>query len=130
MRLLVIMVCLFSYVSLNADEKKLSDMLQQLGEKKKFTKSESSPETNSSKKKRKFIFKESYDVNGIGLEGKEAQTNRSKSKSYDYENSSNFQFKFSPGSGQSNMSSGAGGSAGMSGGSGGSGGGHGGGGKH
>ena len=103
MRLLVISTCLFAYVSLSAEGKRLSDVLQEVGEKKKFVKSKSKYDDNSSKKKRKFIFKDTYDTNGIGLDNKEYEKNKHKSKSFDYDNNSRFKFKFSSGSEQGNI---------------------------
>lgn len=110
--------CIFSTISLYAEENGLGDILQKAGEKQALIKP--LEKKTKQKKKTRFVFKDVYESNGIGSNDKS-----DKSESYDYENKSRFKFKFNDGSGHSNLMgiSGSAGAAGsMSGGNGGGGG--------
>ena len=112
-------LCIFSTISLYAEQNGLGDILQQVGEKKTLVKP--IPKKKIIKKQTRFIFTDEYDSNGIGLKNKPNPEN--KSESYDYDNKSKFKFKFNDGSGHSNIvgrqgTSGMGGSGGSGGGGG------------
>ncbi|NOR56022.1 MAG: hypothetical protein GQ531_07415 [Sulfurovum sp.] len=109
--LIIPIFCIFGTISLYAEENSLGDILQRVGEQKTFVKP--APKKKILKKKSRFIFKDTYNDNGIGSKGKARE--KKKSKSYDYANKSRFKFKINDGSPQSNMMGGSGGtSAGMS----------------
>jgi len=112
-------LCIFSTLSLHAEESGLENILQSVGEKQALVKPEATKKKVS--KKRRFVFKDVYESNGIGS-GNEAASKK-KSESYDYDNKSKFQFKFNDGSAQGNLMSGYGnaGIGGSMGGAGGSG---------
>ena len=96
--------CLIGTFSLHANEDKLGDILQNSGEKKVLQKTVE--KKNISKKQSRFVFKDTYDANGIGQIEKSASKKRS--ESYDYENRSRFKFKFNDGYQQSNLVNGYG----------------------
>jgi hypothetical protein len=104
-------------MSLNAEEKGLGNILQDIGEKKILTKPV--PKKKKIKKQTRFVFKDEFDSKGIGSK------DNNKSESYNYDNKSRFKFKFNDGSEQSNFIGTSYGGAGMGGsmGSGGGGGG-------
>ena len=114
---IVIIFCMFSMTSLNAKKSELSDILQKAGEKKVIVKP--MPKKQQVRKESHFIFKDTYDANGIGMNHNKRVKNTGKSKSYDYKNKSRFKFKFTPGTDVSNIVAGQGSSAATSGGSGG-----------
>ena len=101
MRYIFIMpiLCIFGIVSLYAEENSLGDILQDVGEKKPLVKP--APKKKTPKKKSRFIFKDTYDANGIG--SKDKVGDEKKSQSYEYANKSRFKFKINDGSPQSNM---------------------------
>jgi len=107
--------CILGTVSLYAEENSLGDVLQDVGEKKSLVKP--APKKKILRKRSRFIFKDTYDANGIGDQDKERE--KKKSESYEYANKSRFKFKINDGSPQSNMMGGSGGisTGGISGGS-------------
>ena len=106
--------CTLGTLSLYAEENSLGDILQDAGEKKALVKP--APKKKMIKKRSRFIFKDTYDDNGIG--SKDEAREKKKSESYDYVNKSRFKFKINDGSPQSNMMGGQSGvPSGMSGGS-------------
>lgn len=113
----VIIFFMFSMTSLNAKKSELSDILQKAGEKKVIVKPK--PEKQQVRNESHFIFKDTYDANGIGVKHNKRIENAGRSKSYEYKNKSRFKFKFSPGTDVSNIVAGGGSSAATSGGSGG-----------
>lgn len=92
-------LCLYSTMSLHAEEKGLSKIIQKVADSKVLIKPMKKKE--KVKKESHFVFKDEYDANGIGLIDKSAKKN--KSESYDYKNKSRFKFKFNDGSQQSNL---------------------------
>lgn len=115
-------LCICSTMSLYAEEKGLSEIIQKAAEGKALIKP--IKKKKEVKKESRFVFKDEYHANGIGEIDKTAK--KAKSESYDYENKSRFKFKFNDGSQQSNLvggygSSSIGGSVGGSQGSGGGG---------
>jgi hypothetical protein len=100
-------LCLYSTVSLYANEDKLGNILQQSGEEKVLLKPVE--KKKKSKKQSRFVFKDEYHSNGIGEMDKTAS--KGKSESYDYENRSRFKFKFNDGYQQSNLLNGYGAAA-------------------
>ena len=108
------MFCIFSMTSLNAKKSELSDILQKSGEKKIIVKP--MPKKQQVRKESHFIFKDTYDANGIGINHNKRAKNTRKSKSYDYKNKSRFKFKFTPGTDVSNIAVGQGSSSGTAGG--------------
>lgn len=111
-------LCTLGTVSLYAKENSLGDILQDAGEKKSFVKS--APKKKTPQKRSRFIFKDTYDANGIGT--KDKAQDKKKSQSYEYANKSRFKFKINDGSPQSNMMGGQSGvSSGIRGGMGGGG---------
>ena len=114
----IIMLCIYSTVSLKAKESNLGDILQQVGQKKSLNKP---VPKKKAKEKSRFIFKDNYEMNGIGSKDKNTFNNQKKSTSYEYKNKSKFKFKFAPGTDVSNIVTGQGSGSGASGGSGGGG---------
>lgn len=104
-------LCICSTMSLYAEEKGLSEIIQKAAEGKALIKP--IKKKKEVKKESRFVFKDEYHANGIGEIDKTAK--KAKSESYDYENKSRFKFKFNDGSQQSNLVGGFG-SGGMSGG--------------
>jgi len=90
--------CVFGTMSLHAEEKGLGSILQQVATQKKIP---IEPKKKNTGKSTRFIFKDDYDSNGLGVKDKTAA--QDKSKSYDYENKSRFKFKFNDGSGNNNF---------------------------
>lgn len=103
MRYIIAVLFVCCSVSSTADENNLSDILQKSGEKKAFKQTKSEQKKHTLKKTKKFIFKESYDSNGIGLNAEEFEKNKQKSKSFEYEDSSRFKFQFNSGSSEGNF---------------------------
>lgn len=103
-------LCICTTMSLYAEEQNLSDIIQKVAEDKALIKPVKKKQ--EVQKKRRFVFKDEYDANGIGKIDK--TSTKEKSESFDYENPSRFKFKFNDGSQQSNLTGGFG-SAGMSG---------------
>ena len=97
-------LCIFGTMSLNAAEKGLSSILENVGQKEILNKPEA--KKKKSVKKSRFVFHDEYDSNGIGL--KDKSSTKKKSESYDYDNKSRFKFKFNDGSEQSNLMGGQG----------------------
>ena len=96
---IVLSVCIFSTIPLYAETNNLSEILQKAGEKKKIMNSHVQKKNHN--KKSRFIFKDTYDKDGIKFIDK--QLTEKKSQNYEYENKSRFKFKFSPGTGYSNV---------------------------
>lgn len=93
-------LCMFGTLSLHAEEKGLGNILQQVGAHKKvLTKSEYNKKNTN--KQSRFIFKDEYRSNGLGI--KDKSTTDEKSKSYEYENKSRFKFQFNDGAGNNNF---------------------------
>ena len=108
---------MFSMTSLNAKNSELGDILQKSGEKKIIVKP--TTQKKQSRQEVHFIFKDTYDSNGIGIKHNKRIENAGKSKSYEYKNKSRFRFKFTPGTDVSNIVAGrssgtAGGASGAS----------------
>ena len=98
-------LCIFSTMSLYAEQKELGDIIQNAGEEQVLIK----PVTKKKvERQTRFVFKDEYSDNGIGRMDK---TSKEKSKSYEYENKSRFKFKFNDGSQQSNLIGGYGSSS-------------------
>jgi len=114
LRYMVLILCIYSTTLLFAKESTPSDILQKVGEKNTFI----HPNTTEkqSTKESHFIFKDTYDTNGIGLKHHKRVENAEKSKSYKYENKSRFKFKFTPGKDGSNLAARQGSSFGTAGG--------------
>ena len=93
-------LCIFSTMSLHAEENGLGNILQQVGQKKALIKPEAK-QKKKIKKQSRFVFNDEYDSNGIG--SKDKSNIKDKSESYDYDNKSKFKFKFNDGSAQSNL---------------------------
>ena len=98
---IVIMFCVFSMTALYAKKSELSDILQKAGEKKIIIKPDNKKQKVS--KESHFIFKDSYNTNGIGMNQQEHLKNAGKSQSFEYVNKSKFKFKFNPGTGSNNI---------------------------
>jgi uncharacterized membrane protein len=118
-RYFFLIVCIYSTTLLYAKQSTLSDILQKAGEKKIIVKP--IPKKQEARKESHFIFKDTYDTNGIGINHNKRVKNAVKSKSYEYENKSRFKFKFTPGTDVSNIVAGQGSGSTASGGSGGGG---------
>ena len=97
---------MFSMTSLNAKNSELGDILQKAGEKKVIVKPQA--KKKQSRQDANFIFKDSYDTNGIGINHNKRDENAGRSKRYEYKNKSRFNFKFSPGTDVSNIVAGGG----------------------
>lgn len=93
-------LCMFGTMSLHAEEKGLGNILQQVGTQKKVVSKPEYNKKNSSKQSR-FIFKDEYRSNGLGVKDKSVADE--KSKSYEYENKSRFKFQFNDGAGNNNF---------------------------
>ena len=98
------LLCICSTLSLYAKSDNLGNILQQVGEKKSFSKSIATKK--KPKKKSRFIFKDTYDAKGIGKIDKTA--GQKQSKNFKSENKERYKFKFTPGTGYSNIIAGPG----------------------
>ena len=100
--------------SLNAKKSELSDILKKAGEKKTIV----NPilKKHKVRKESHFIFKDTYDDNGIGINDNKRVENAGRSKNYEYKNKSRFKFKFTPGTDVSNLAVGQGSGSGTVGG--------------
>ena len=116
---MIMIFFMFSMTSLNAQNSELGDILQKAGEKKVIVKPQA--KKKQSRQEANFIFKDTYDTNGIGINDYKRVENSGRSKSYEYKNKSRFKFKFAPGTDVSNIVSGQGGGSAGSGGTGGGG---------
>ena len=96
---LILTLCLCSTMSLYAEGKGLGDIIKDAGQDKTLVKP--IVEKKKVKKESRFVFKDEYDANGIGLMDKTAV--KDKSERYDYKDKSRFKFKFNDGSQQSNF---------------------------
>jgi len=112
---LFLIPCIYSTTLLYAKQSTLSDILQKAREKKIIVKP--IPKKQEARKESHFIFKDTYDTNGIGINHNKRVKNVGKSKSYEYENKSRFKFKFTPGTDVSNIVAGQGSGSTASGGS-------------
>ena len=110
------LLCICSTLSLYAKSDNLGNILQQVGENKAFSKSIATKK--NLKNKSRFIFRDTYDVKGIGKIDKNA--GQKQSKNHNNQNKSRYKFKFTPGTGYSNIIAGpgSGSSAGVGGGNG------------
>lgn len=93
-------LCMFGTMSLHAEEKGLGNILQKVGTEKKVLVEPEHKKKNTNKQTR-FIFKDEYHANTLGLKDKSVAED--KSKSYEYENKSRFKFQFNDGSGNNNF---------------------------
>ena len=109
-RYMFLVLCIYSTTLVYAKQSSLSDILQKAGEKKSIVKP--IPKKQEARKESHFIFKDTYDANGIGVKHNKRVENSGKSKSYEYENKSRFKFKFTPGTDVSNLAVGQGSGAG------------------
>ena len=100
-RYMFLMFYIYSTTLLYAKQSTLSDILQKSGEKKIIVKSISKKQ--QARKESHFIFKDTYDTNGIGINRNKRAENAGKSKNYEYKNKSRFKFKFTPGTDVSNI---------------------------
>ncbi|QOR62851.1 hypothetical protein ACM66Z_05175 [Sulfurovum sp. ST-21] len=101
---ILVSLCIFGTTSLYAHESGLGDVLRELGKEK--IPAEFSEKKSVSKKKRRFVFRDDYEANGIG------EKDKNRSESYNYTNRSRFKFKFKDGSSHNNFSGGYRGSGG------------------
>lgn len=99
--------CILGIVSLYAEENSLGDILQELAEKKPLVKPV--PKKKIDKKRSQFVFKDTYEANGLAAKDKSREKKRS--QQYEYVNKSKFKFKINDGSPQSNMMGGPSGSS-------------------
>jgi hypothetical protein len=95
---ILLTLCMFGTISLYAEEKGLGSILQQAGTHKKIL---TEPKKKSVANSTRFVFKDEYDSNGLGVKDKDVT--KGKSKSYDYENKPRFKFQFNDGSGNNNF---------------------------
>lgn len=92
---------LLGTLSLHAEEKNLGSVLQKEGIKKKVL-NEPVERKQHTRKQSRFIFKDEYQSNNLGVKGKTVSESH-ESKNYTYENKSRFKFKFNNGAQSNNF---------------------------